>query len=62
LLFRKKFDGLVNEKTIEQVRAAWKKIADRLNVPVISFDTPLWILGETQDVPARIKLAAPTAQ
>ena len=45
LLFRKKFNGIVNEKTIEQVRAVWKKIADRLDVPVISFDTPLWILG-----------------
>lgn len=45
LIFRKKFDGNVTARIIEQVRTIWKQIADRLNVPVISFDTPLWTLG-----------------
>ena len=45
LVFKKKFSGNVDTKTIEDVRAVWKQIADKLNVPVISFDTPLWVLG-----------------
>ena len=45
LIFKKKFDGNVSAKTRELVRAVWKHIADKLNVPVINFDTPLWTLG-----------------
>lgn len=45
VIFKKRFHGNVDTKTIETVRTVWKRIADRLNVPVISFDTPLWTLG-----------------
>jgi len=45
LILGKEFDGSVDKKTKEVVSLLWKRIADKLNVPVISFDTPLWTLG-----------------
>jgi len=45
LIFMKKFDGKVNRKVIENIRSVWKRIADKLDVPVIDFDSPLWTLG-----------------
>lgn len=45
LLFHRKFDGSVTDKIREQVRNIWNRIANTLDVPVINFDTPLWILG-----------------
>jgi len=48
VLFKKRFNGNVDPETIEAVRTVWKRIADKLSVPVISFDTPLWTLGGNQ--------------
>ena len=45
LILGKKFEGNLDKKSKEVVRALWKRIADKLSVPVISFDTPLWTLG-----------------
>jgi hypothetical protein len=45
LLLNRKFDGDVDARITKEVRAVWKQIADDLKSPVISFDTPLWILG-----------------
>jgi len=45
LILGKTFEGNLDKKSKEVVRALWKRIADKLSVPVISFDTPLWTLG-----------------
>jgi hypothetical protein len=48
LIFHEKFDGKVSEDIRERARKAWKDVADKIGeigVPVIDFDTPLWILG-----------------
>lgn len=45
LILKKSFQGIVDKRVKETVRNVWRRIADRLNVPVISFDTPLWTLG-----------------
>lgn len=45
LILKRKFDGNVDTKVKSTVRIIWKQIADKINCPVIRFDTPLWILG-----------------
>lgn len=45
LIFKRKFRGKLSPDIKETVRNVWKSVAKELNVPVISFDTPLWTLG-----------------
>lgn len=45
LILQKVFDGNVTNAQKEEVRAVWNAIAKELNVPVITFDTALWVLG-----------------
>jgi hypothetical protein len=45
LIFHEEFKGKVDGSIREQVREAWNEIANKIGMPVIEFDTPLWILG-----------------
>lgn len=45
LLFKDEIKGAVDARIMNYVRNVWNKIAGSLKVPVIYFDTPLWILG-----------------
>lgn len=45
LILNKSFNGEVSEALKGEVRTAWNQIAIKLNVPVINFDSALWVLG-----------------
>ena len=45
LFFNRPFSHFVDSKITGEVRDVWNQIANNLNIPVITFDTPLWILG-----------------
>lgn len=45
IIFKRKFNHKVDKEITNNVRTVWKQIADKLGVPVIRFDTPLWTIG-----------------
>ena len=48
LIFRKQLKGFLDKRKKNEIELFWKQVAERLGVPLISFDAPLRFLGLSQ--------------